>query len=87
MAPAMVFGAMLQCAHSYIDAACLIAYFGITRLNYRRGSGLEASEQEKFACRSLIWIYNLTNWHPFWDDHNPKKIGLRTTHTASTPHS
>jgi hypothetical protein len=79
------FGAMLQCAHSYIDAACLIAYFGITRLNYRRGWDLEASEQEEFAWRSLIWIYNLTNWHTFWDDHNSKKIGLRTTPYGEYP--
>jgi hypothetical protein len=48
------FKAMLKCAHSYIDAACLIAYFGITRLNYRRGWGIKASEEELFAWPSLV---------------------------------
>jgi len=79
------FGNMLQCVNSYIDAACLIAYFGISRANYYRSWDLGPSEPEKFAWRSLIWIYNLTNWHTFYDNDNLKKIGLSLTPNGEYP--
>lgn len=73
------FGEMLQCVHSFIDAACLVAWFGITRCYPRQAWAMKLSEHTQFPRRSLIWIYNLTNWNTFWDNDNPKKVGLRTT--------
>ena len=79
------FGEMLQSVSSFIDAACVVAWFGITRCYPRQAWAMELSEHTQLPKRSLIWIYNLTNWHNFFDDHNLKKIGLKTTVQGEYP--